>query len=83
MDVIRKDFDQRCQAVRSFCEHVKALTNSKGTVKICVILKSSIFIAIYNNIEATFLSVFEKIHSEACCFKYEMLSDEFKRFIER
>lgn len=82
--VIKSDFLSRCSDIRCLHEHLINVSNCNGTVKISSIIKSSIFMALYNNVEATFYSLFERIHSEASKIPFSLLDVKlatiFKKF---
>lgn len=72
------DLEDRNNSILCLLEHVENLSENKGKVDIIVILKSSIFIAIYNNTEATLYACFEKIHSILSQKKYIELPANLK-----
>ncbi|WP_429055576.1 MAE_28990/MAE_18760 family HEPN-like nuclease [Aeromonas jandaei] len=72
------DLEDRNNSILCLLEHVQNLSENKGKVDIIVILKSSVFIAIYNNTEATLYACFEKIHSVLSQKKYIELPNNLK-----
>lgn len=58
--------------------HVEEVSEIRGKVDVIVVLKSSMFIALYNNIEATAFAVVEKIHDAASKLTYDELTDPLK-----
>ncbi len=78
MDLVKSDLVSRCSDINVFYNHIVEVSNLKGTVKISAILKASLFIALYNNVEATFYSIFEDIHNNLNKVKYDDLSDKLK-----
>lgn len=82
MELVRNDFHNRCADIMHFHEHIAYLSTQKGTVKISSILKSSLFVALYNNVEATFYAIFERIHSELTTIPYLKLNDKLKAKIK-
>jgi len=75
------DFDRRRQVSDTFLSHIEYLSNASGNVDICVILKSSFYISLYNNIEATIYSLLEKIHDEVSKHQYGELTDKLKLMV--
>lgn len=82
MELVKNDFHNRCADIKHFHEHIAYLSTQKGTVKISSILKSSLFVALYNNVEATFYAIFERIHSELTTIPYLKLNDKLKAKIK-
>lgn len=78
MELIKGEFISRCSDINVFYTHIVDVSKLKKTVKISSILKASLFIALYNNVEATFYSIFEKIHNDVSKVDYEFLSDKLK-----
>lgn len=78
MEIIKDEFKLRCSDINVFHKHIVDISESKRTIKISSILKSSLFIALYNNVEATFYSIFERIHYDANKLDYNLLSDNLK-----
>ncbi|WHU87801.1 HEPN domain-containing protein [Pantoea agglomerans] len=81
MDIIITEFESRCNDIQELYNHIIKVSNEKGTVKISSILKASLYIAIYNNIEATFYSIFERVHLVVSEHEYTSLNDSLKRKI--
>jgi len=78
MKSIKFEFQNRCNTIKIFYEHIDQLQYKKKTVDISQILKSSFFVALYNNIEATLYSIFDKCHSIFIGTPYNKLSKELK-----
>ncbi|MCQ4241407.1 MAE_28990/MAE_18760 family HEPN-like nuclease [Stutzerimonas stutzeri] len=72
------DLKDREYSINRLLEHVEEISEMRGRVDITVVLKSSVFIAIYNNIEATAYAAVERIHESASHLRYEELADPFK-----
>lgn len=81
MDLIVTDFESRCNDIEELYNHIIKVSEEKGTIKISAILKASLYIAIYNNIEATFYSIFERVHLVVSTYEYKDLNDKLKRKI--
>lgn len=83
MNVIKSDFNDRCETIKHLFQHIEDMTLQPRSVKTVLILKSSLFVAVYNNIEATFYALFEKVHKEVNYSDYHALSQKMKKiFIE-
>lgn len=83
MNVIKSDFNDRCETINHLFQHIENMTLKPRSVNTVLILKSSLFVAIYNNIEATFYALFEKVHKEVNLVDYHFLSEKMKKiFIE-
>ncbi|KFK91869.1 MULTISPECIES: MAE_28990/MAE_18760 family HEPN-like nuclease [unclassified Serratia (in: enterobacteria)] len=78
MDIIKSDFDDRCETINHLHNHIEFMTLQSKSVTTVLILKSSLFVAIYNNIEATFFALFEQIHKEVSSVDYHALSQRLK-----
>lgn len=78
MNGVLADLSDREYSIRRLLDHIDDVSNVRGKVDIIVVLKSSAFIAIYNNIEATIYSVVERIHSHASPLTYDDLSDALR-----
>jgi len=78
MDIIKSDFDDRCETIDHLHSHIEFMTLQPRSVTTVLILKSSLFVAIYNNIEATFFALFERIHREVNPVDYNELSQRLK-----
>lgn len=83
MNVIKGDFNNRCETIKHLFQHIENMTSQPRSVMTVLILKSSLFVAVYNNIEATFYALFERVHKEVNLVDYHILSQKMKRlFIE-
>lgn len=78
MRAIIVDFERRKRVNVIFFSHILSLSEGTGNIEICVILKSSFYISLYNNVEATIFSLLEKVHDEISRYKYEELTDKLK-----
>lgn len=78
MNAVRHDFEMRCKISNTFLSHIEDISNINGNVEISIILKSSFYISLYNNIEATIYSILERFHEEISQHKYEVLIPEIK-----
>lgn len=83
MKSIKYDLDVRNKINDDLFNHIEKLSNSDitGNVDICLILKSSLYIAMYNNIEATIYSILEKFHNEISRYTYMELIPELRNKI--
>ncbi|MBG2712133.1 hypothetical protein I4558_11385 [Proteus mirabilis] len=82
MSTIERDFDLRKESILLLYNHIVVLSEEKSTVKISAIIKASFYIALYNNVEATFYSIFELIHDTVSKYKYSSLSCRLKSMID-
>ncbi|AEH15188.1 MAE_28990/MAE_18760 family HEPN-like nuclease [Shewanella baltica] len=78
MELIKSDFHTRCSDIKILYDHIVLISSERGTVKISSILKASVFIALYNNVEATFYSIFERIHNEVSVIPFSLLEQRFQ-----
>lgn len=78
MDAIINDFNDRCETIDHLYEHIENMTKLPRSVKTVLILKSSLFVAMYNNMEATFFAIFERVHKEVNQIDYHLLSQKLK-----
>ncbi|QWT40483.1 MAE_28990/MAE_18760 family HEPN-like nuclease [Dickeya dadantii] len=81
MDLIITEFESRCNDIQELYNHIIKVSSEAGTVKISPILKASLYIAVYNNVEATFYALFERIHMQVSKVQYKDLNDNIKRKI--
>lgn len=77
MEVVRAEFQERHAEIVILFDHIEVLTES-NRVNLILILKSSLFIALYNNVEATIYSLFERVHQEALRLSYDELSKKMQ-----
>lgn len=83
MNSVMTEFKNRCETIESLFNHIEDASLKNTSVKTVLILKSSFFVAMYNNVEATFFAVFERIHKDINTVRYELLSIKMKKlFIE-
>lgn len=82
MELVKSDFNSRCSDIMVLYKHIELISSHQGTVKICSILKASVFIALYNNVEATFYSIFEKVHNEINVIHYDFLERNVQKIIK-
>lgn len=78
MKSIYVDFGRRKANSNLLLSHIERLSSVSGNVDICIILKSSLYISIYNNVEATIYSILEKVHDEISSRHYSELIDTLK-----
>lgn len=79
MNTIIRDFERRCEISRLFFSHIENVSDINGNVEITIILKSSFYISIYNNVEATIYSILERFHEKISQHKYQELIPELKK----
>ncbi|WP_421446517.1 MAE_28990/MAE_18760 family HEPN-like nuclease, partial [Agrobacterium tumefaciens] len=72
------DLSDRQYSIGRLLDHIEEIGNSRGKVEVIVVLKSSVFIALYNTMEATIYSVVEKIHDLASSLEYDQLSGAYR-----
>lgn len=77
------DYRDRLYSLDCFLEHIEDVSSQKGKVEILVVLKSSFYVALYNNIEATLYSVLEYAHSVYSGLFFDELPDNFKVLMVR
>lgn len=78
MRSIIPELNERNFSILKLLEHIKKISETKGNIDVIVVLKSSFFIALYNNIEATIYSVVEEIHSSASGSRYDLLNESLQ-----
>lgn len=78
MENIKTEFLSRCETINSLFDHIVYMTNKPKSVNTVLILKSSMFVATYNNVEATFYALFEHIHEKIHTTDYNTLSSKIK-----
>jgi hypothetical protein len=78
MQGIIADLCDRENSISRLLDHVDEVSNIRGKIDVIVVLKSSVFIALYNNIEATVYTVVERIHSSASLLTYDDLTEPFR-----
>ena len=78
MNVVLSDLADREYSIGRLLDHIDDVSETRGKVDVIVILKSSVFIALYNNIEATVYSTAERIHDCASLSTYDDLSEAFR-----
>ncbi|MDM3317844.1 HEPN domain-containing protein [Citrobacter sp. Ce006] len=78
MNSVRRDFEIRCKISNTFLSHIEEISSANGNVEISIILKSSFYISLYNNIEATIYSILERFHEEISRHKYQDLIKDIK-----
>lgn len=74
--MFKHEFQDRNQNIENF---FLFLTESNAKVNNILFMKSSLCIAIYNNIEATAYSAFEKLHSEIKLNEFNKFSSKTKK----
>lgn len=79
MQSVNSDLQDREYSINRLLLHVDDLSEVRGKVEVIVVLKSSVFIALYNNIEATIYSVFERMHNNLSMCTYDDLSLPLRR----
>lgn len=67
------DLKERENSIGWLLAHVHDLSDMRGKIDVIVVIKSCVFIALYNNIEATVYSVFERLHSDISKLTYAEL----------
>lgn len=78
MNAVRRDFEIRRKICNTFLSHIENISSVNGNVEISIILKSSFYISLYNNIEATIYSILERFHEEISRHKYQELIPDLK-----
>jgi len=73
------DFTDRNYSIGRLLEHVEDVSDIRGKVEVIVVLKASVFIALYNNIEATAYTVVERIHDSASALTYDDLTEPLRK----
>ena len=73
------ELKDRNYSILRLLEHVEHVSQPRGNIEVIVGLKSSVFIAIYNNIEATIYSVIERIHYNYSHLTYDELPEPLKK----
>lgn len=73
MQSIISDLKDREYSIDRLLAHVYELSETRGKIDVIVVIKSSVFIALYNNIEATIYSVFERLHNKISHLTYDEL----------
>ena len=81
MNVVKADFTERFSDVNRLYEHIDKLSKTNGNVDIILILKASLYIALYNNIEAVIYSILERIHEEVSVCEYKKVTPNIKNMI--
>lgn len=79
MKQILNDKNSRANSCTILLNHIKELEEKAGKILESSIIKSSLLIMLYNNIEATVYAAFEKIHATANAIEYEDLSISTKK----
>lgn len=79
MKGVAADLSDREYSIQRLLDHIDDVGEVRGKVDVIVVLKSSVFIALYNNIEATAYSVIERIHDSASLLNYDDISDPLKK----
>lgn len=72
------DLEAREYSIRRLLDHIDEVGEARGKIDVIVVLKSAVFIALYNNIEATAYSIFERIHHSASSLNYDQLANPLK-----
>ena len=78
MKGVLADLADREYSIGRLLDHIDEINEARGKIDVIVILKSSVFIALYNNIEATVYSAVERIHDCASHLTYDKLSGAFQ-----
>ncbi|HHH4870612.1 MAE_28990/MAE_18760 family HEPN-like nuclease [Escherichia coli] len=81
MNAVKADFTERFSDVNRLYEHIDKLSKANGNVDIILILKASLYIALYNNIEAVIYSILERIHEEVSVCEYKKVTPNIKNMI--
>lgn len=68
------DLTAREYSINRLLDHVEEVSEMRGKVEVVVVLKSSVFIALYNNIEATVYAVIERVHDSVSKLEYDDLT---------
>jgi hypothetical protein len=72
------ELNEREYSINRLLAHVDELSELRGKVELIVVLKSSTFIALYNNIEATVYATIENIHDSLSSMVYDDLIDPLR-----
>ncbi|TKK33570.1 hypothetical protein PspCFBP13528_07660 [Pseudomonas sp. CFBP13528] len=78
MRAIIADLEDREYSIRRLLDHVDEVSEVRGKIDVIVVLKSTVFISLYNNVEATVYAVIEKIHDLASSLEYDELIQPLK-----
>lgn len=78
MLLVKSAYQDRLDEAQKLLEHISSLSDSGGVLE-SSILKSSYTLLLYNNLEATVSSSITYIHEKASNYKYDELSEEFKK----
>ncbi|UXU90351.1 MAE_28990/MAE_18760 family HEPN-like nuclease [Burkholderia sp. S-53] len=78
MNGVLADLADREYSISRLLDHIDDVSEIRRKVDVIVVLKSSVFIALYNNIEATAYSAIERVHDRASSLFYDDLSDAFR-----
>lgn len=83
MQSVIADLQDRDYSINRLLDHLDDLSEMRGKVDVIVVVKSSVFIALYNNVEATVYAVVEKIHDSLSEFEYDELSSPLRKKLLR
>ncbi|WP_157025116.1 MAE_28990/MAE_18760 family HEPN-like nuclease [Paraburkholderia heleia] len=78
MQGVLADLRDREYSIERLLNHIVDVGEARGKVDIIVVLKASLFIALYNNVEATMYAIAEKIHCAASPLRYDDLAPALK-----
>lgn len=81
MKIVQCDMEERETSLHILMSHIVALTNQKNNIDIIVILKASLYIALYNNVEATVYAALEKVHNELSGVGFNDLSPTLQKLM--
>jgi|GEM_PF-1625531 len=81
MQIVQCDMDEREASLHILMSHIIDLTNKKNNIEIIVILKASLYVALYNNVEATVYAVLEKVHNELSGVGFNDLSPNLQKLM--
>jgi len=78
MRAIIADLEDREYSIRRLLNHVDEVSECRGKIDVIVVLKSTVFISLYNNVEATVYAVIERIHDSVSPLQYDELITPLK-----
>jgi hypothetical protein len=77
------ELNDREQSIIRLLTHIDEVSETKGKIEVIVVLKSSVFVALYNNIEATIYSIIERMHDSISNCTYDEVADALKQKMVR
>lgn len=77
----KSDLHERNTSIQRLLTHTEEVSEQRGKIEVIVVLKSSFFIALYNNIEATMYSSLESLHYHISLQKSCDITEELQKRI--